>query len=67
MIQVNGTSTQRNQRLLDVTCCRKNADPRYFVLATTILLWVDVFASVQFEWENVSGRAILKVFIAGKL
>ena len=58
-LQVNGSITQRDQRLLGVTCCRKNADPKYFMLATTLSLWIDVYPSVQFEWDNITGNTFL--------
>ena len=63
MVRVNGSSTQRDQRLLEVTCCRKNVDPKYFVLATTLSLWIDVYPSVQFVWENITGRVVYDRFI----
>ena len=65
MVQVNGSSTQRDQRLLDVTCCRKSVDPKYFVLATTLSLWIDVYPSIQFDWDNITGRILLLPSAAG--
>ena len=62
MVQVNGSSTQRDQRLLEVTCCRKNVDPKYFVLATTLSLWIDVYPSVQFDWENITVESRATIF-----
>ncbi|XP_028400295.1 tectonic-2-like [Dendronephthya gigantea] len=56
IVQINGSSTHRVQRLLDVTCCR-DADPKYFMLSTSLSLWIDVYPSMPFKWENISDKS----------